>query len=88
MTPLETAAKAAYEADTSRQYVDEYWNTLHPEDRKRRIAEFGAGLATLMEPTPEMVDAACTTFASAEKGHGTLMITGQWQAMLTKILEE
>ncbi len=81
ITPLERAAKAAYEhliSDDLDYY--EQWKNIRPDYRKALIEDFRFGLETLMEPTREMSSAA---------GDGAVaeFADDAWRAMLGKVLE-
>ena len=94
MTPLERAAKAAYERGreihrAKYRYGGHAWEHLHEEDRQRYIACARAGLTALMKPDEETLKVG-----SAEiDGHPYGVITSMpltkavWQAMLKKVIE-
>ena len=96
MTPLETAAKAAFEHHYDDDDLDDFSWDAWPQDHAHWIASTRAALETLMEPTFEMVEEALQPDDevrmiymddtwSAQQAHDDIVV--RFKAMLTKVLE-
>jgi len=87
MTPLERAAKAAYEHGNTAAGFARFtaWEELPPKDRLRTVDSMRAGVATLMEPGDEIEDIGTVEFHRVYTLYP--IARSVWQAMLKKVIE-
>lgn len=89
MTPLERAAKAAYDRNPTvpkgaRYLGDKSWDELGEFQKKAVVDGVRAAFESLMEPTPEMEWEGHVANADCIPDNNPNAV---WQAMLKKVLE-